>query len=143
MKIKESSKTSFLPDPVNPKRQGEYTTKPKKAFNFIIQQSQIIPGTIKPRHLVATSDPIVGSTFYSDGTNFKINPILSLNTTLDKIYIGIEGDTNLYRSAADMLATDDDMKFITATKGIILKDRDTGTFYRLKVASGTLGVEAV
>lgn len=52
-------------------------------------------------------------------------------------------DSLLYASAADMLCTPDDLKFETATKGVILKDRTTGTFYRLKVDNGTFSIESV
>ena len=69
-------------------------------------------------------------------------------------------DTNLYRYAASVLKTDGaliingdttlgnsfqygDGKFMVATKGPLLIDRVTATVYRLKVTSGTLGVEAV
>jgi len=64
-------------------------------------------------------------------------------------------DTNLYRESANALRTDDqltvsgdiigvgDIKAYTASKGLILKDRVTGTYYRLKITSGTLGIEAV
>jgi len=52
-------------------------------------------------------------------------------------------DTNLYRVSANTLATDDDMKFMTATKGPIIIDRATATVYRIKSTNGTLGVEAV
>lgn len=52
-------------------------------------------------------------------------------------------DTNLYRSAANTLATDDDLKFTATAKGPLLVDRTTAAVYRLKVDSGALGVEAV
>jgi len=52
-------------------------------------------------------------------------------------------DTNLYRKAANILATDDDFEITVATKGVRLKDRTTGTIYRLYVDNGVLGIEAV
>jgi hypothetical protein len=51
-------------------------------------------------------------------------------------------DTNLYRSAASILATDDDFEITLSSKGLILKSPD-GTRYRVQVANGgTLAVTA-
>ena len=41
-------------------------------------------------------------------------------------------DTNLYRLAADVLATDDDFKFTNTAKGVILKSPN-GTYYKMSV----------
>lgn len=164
-----------------------------RRFDVLITQDAILPGIVKPRHLVSTQTPVEGEIFYSDGTVFKQQSILTLDITNDRILIsnsdtylfresasalrtnstftadgdiiavggststlriyrddgeivfrGASGyDTNLYASAANTLATDDDLKFVTATKGVILKDRTTATFYRLYVDSGTLKIEAV
>jgi hypothetical protein len=63
-------------------------------------------------------------------------------------------DVNLYRGSANELRTDDqltvgldiiavgDVRVYSATDGLTLKDRVTATEYRLKVTSGTLGLEA-
>ncbi len=36
-----------------------------------------------------------------------------------------------------------DTTFTVATKGVVLKDRNSGTFYRLYVDSGALSIEAI
>jgi hypothetical protein len=59
------------------------------------------------------------------------------------IRFGSAGDTNLYRAAADTLATDDDFEFITIGKGPIITSSD-GTRYRVTIDDdGAIVVMAV
>lgn len=61
---------------------------------------------------------------------------------VDGFRFGVDEDTNLYRSAANTLKTDDDLLF-TGSLGPILADRSDGHTYRIKVTAGTLGTEVV
>jgi len=63
----------------------------RNANQFIISQNQIVPGTIKPRHLAATTVASFGDTFYSDGTNFKR---LSIGTTRQLLFVNNQFDSN-------------------------------------------------
>lgn len=57
--------------------------------------------------------------------------------------VGVFGtDTYLERGAAPGLQTATDLEITATAAGLILTDRVTATRYRLKIASGTLGVEA-
>lgn len=59
--------------PVFPKVEEKKSVTP--AGNNLITQHQIISGTIKPRHLVASATVANGDTFYSNGTSFvKLSP---------------------------------------------------------------------
>lgn len=57
--------------------------------------------------------------------------------------VGVYGlDTFLERGAVPGLRTGTDLEVATAAAGLILTDRVTATRYRIKIASGVLGVEA-
>jgi hypothetical protein len=88
--------------------------------------------------LIGDGDIIAVGTTSNALRIYSKNVNLALSGASDGAY-----DTTLYASAADTLATPGDLKFFTNSKGVILKDRVTGTFYRLKVSSGVLGIEAV
>jgi hypothetical protein len=68
----------------------------------------------------------------SQGFIFNSERSITLNAT-NNIVLNPSGETT----------TGKDIEITDNTKGVILKDRTTGTRYRLKVDNGTLGIEAV
>jgi hypothetical protein len=68
----------------------------------------------------------------SQGFIFNSGQSITLNAT-NNIVLNPSGETT----------TGKDIEITDNTKGVILKDRTTGTRYRLKVDNGTLGIEAV
>lgn len=61
-----------------------------------------------------------------------------VNNNFSAVYTKAELDARVVN-----VTTTGDHTFLTDTKGVVLKDRTTGTSYRLLVNSGVLSIEAV
>lgn len=93
-----------------------------------------------------TSSDHTNQQFFTGGTErMRINSTGNTSLGPNKLLFGTFGseDTNLYRSAANTLATDDDFAINSTTKGVIMSDRSNGKKYRLYMDNGFLSQEEV
>lgn len=97
----------------------------------------------------AASDLRTDSTLRVVGKNFQAmygqNAQITLGSTVGgsspaSIYFGSASDTNLYRSAADVLATDDDLSLKTAGKGLQIKEGSNAKMGVATLVAGTVTV---
>jgi hypothetical protein len=90
-------------------------------------QQDIMPGIIKARHLDAYD---TGLTITPADSNqprsFLFDGYMTVNSALF-----VDG----------YLLANDDLVFFKSSDGVVLNDRTTGTYYRLKVDNGVFGLE--
>ena len=82
--------------------------------------------TQRPNNIYVKTSIQIGGSIIINNTN-------TISTSSGDLILNPSGETT----------TGKDIEITDNTKGVILKDRTTGTRYRLKVDNGTLGIEAV
>jgi hypothetical protein len=82
--------------------------------------------TQRPNNIYVKTSIQIGGSIIINNTN-------TISTSSGNLILNPSGETT----------TGNDIEITDNTKGVILKDRTTGTRYRLKVDNGTLGIEAV